>query len=150
MYTTLLGALSAAATLVLALATVRLARQGRRQLVGQSRPVLVVGEPQGGVSGGFPGVSANRGELVITVENIGHGPALNVGAVLPRDEVGGPLRRAEPLEKQIAVGRFGVFTWTDQPAAEGHSQGWIEYTDVGENGYRTTFLIEVPPVTGSL
>jgi hypothetical protein len=155
--------LVALGTLSLAAATYWLGREGRAQIRADWRPVVVVGQRIEGyeMSGGeralrHPSAPPVRllaelkdedtFALVLTVRNVGRGPALEVEGSIRVNN--GLVRLGSPLHRTIAPGDGMALSWHNVALEEDAKRrvrivGWIDCTDVSQGGYRTDFAFEV-------
>jgi hypothetical protein len=95
-------------------------------------------------TGGFPGIQARPdGTLILTVQNVGRGPALDVAGVIDIGTRDGLL--ASPRFRPLAPGSYLPLSWSDPSIGETDVlRGWVDYQDVTGVAYRTWFDVLLP------
>jgi hypothetical protein len=133
----------AGVTLLLVVATFRLASQAAEDTRAQWRPVLLVQSSTLIMLARYPGIEVPENDpnvrVTVTVENVGRGPALDVGAVVlsPADD--------DPADNVSAVApnatasvSFDLITLPDVLSVQ------FSYTDISRVGHGTAAYLGTP------
>jgi hypothetical protein len=154
------NALVALGTLALALATYgviratkALAERGDAEISAQWRPLLLVRERP---PADQPGIVYEDGSLMLWIENVGRGPALDVQPWLDDFPAPGPAYgvpvdvppgrgggMGSRLHTVIAHGDLLAYRWTDLGEPREFLRGQFQYWDLSGGEHSTSFAFEV-------